>query len=243
MLKLIRADLFKSFHRMYLYIFMAVLAGMTIFLNGVLASAGQPLEASLASAPMLLVYPLFIICMFADIVMAEENKEHTLKNTISFGVTRTSLFLSKTISTVLVAVAVAVVALCFYFAGAFLLLHPQKNDIAELMANFGARLGVAFLIYIAAAVLAVLLAAVMKRNAMFTFSYFGILLIPTLILKLLNFINPFFGKLLSETMFMQSQIIASIPQAQLIGSVWNALIHLIVFLVLGILLFRHQEVN
>ena len=243
MLKLIRADLYKSFHRMYLFIFMTVMAVLAVFLNSVLAVAHGSLEDSIGLASTLLVYPLFLISMFADIVMAEENKEHTVKNTISYGVTRTQLLLAKMIGTVLVAFSVAFVTVSVYMVSAFALLRPAKSDLAPVLSDFFLRLGVALLIYLAAAVLAALLAAVVKRNAMFTFAYFGILLVPVLLFKLMNLLDPFFGRMMYLTMFMQSQVIAAAPQEQLWYAVCNALIHLAVFLTVGLVVFRKQEIN
>lgn len=73
--------------------------------------------------------------MFADIVTAEENKEHTMKNTISFGISRTELFLAKIISTILVAFSVALVTVAAYMGSAFVLLRPESNDISSLLLN------------------------------------------------------------------------------------------------------------
>ncbi len=243
MLKLIRADLYKSFHRAYLFVFMIVLSGMAIFLNASMAYMHVPLESGIGIAAALLMYPLFLISMFADIVTAEENKEHTMKNTISFGVTRSQLFLSKIISTVLVAVSVAMVTVIVYLGSAFALLRPQKGDITGLLTDLGLRVGTALLIYVAAVVLATLLAMAIKRNAMFTFSYFGILLVPVILFKVLNLLNPVFGSLQRGMLYMQSQIIASVPQAQLMNTVWISIGHIAVFLTVGMLLLRRQEVN
>lgn len=243
MLKLIRADLYKAFHRVYLLVFMAVLIAMAIFLNVAMARTNAPLEASFGLASALLMYPLFLISMFADIVTAEENKEHTLKNTISFGVPRSQLFLAKTVSTILVAFAVALVTVTAYLGCAFVMLRPQKDDISQVLIDLALRVGVAFLIYVAAAVLATLLATVIKRNAMFTFAYFGIIFVPVLVFKVLNLLNPVFGRIQNGMLYMQSQVIAVVPQAQLLNSVWIALAHIVVFTGLGLVLFRRQEIN
>lgn len=60
MFKLIRADLYKSFHRIYLLVFMAVMAALAIFINSVFASMHTPLESSLGTVPYLLMYPLLL---------------------------------------------------------------------------------------------------------------------------------------------------------------------------------------
>ena len=244
MLNLIRADLYKSFHRMYLFIFMMVMAALSIFLNAVLATGGASLESSLnLVATNLFLYPLFLICMFADIVMAEENKEHTMKNTIAYGTTRTQLLMSKMVSTVLVACSVAFVTICVYLACAFLLLHPEKADLTPVLSDFFLRLGTTVLIYLAAAILATVLAGALKRNALFTFAYFVALVLPALMLKCLAFLNPVFVRIMNQTMLMQSQIVAAVPQNELIYCAVNALIHLVVFFILGLLVFRKQEIN
>lgn len=82
-----------------------------------------------------------------------------------------------------------------------------------------------------------------KRNAMFTFAYFGALILPVYVFKLLNLVNPFFAKVQNVMLFMQVQIIAGVPQAQLINSVWVALVQIAVFAVLGLIVFRRQEIN
>ncbi len=243
MLKLINADLYKAFHRIYLFVFMAFMAAASIFVNAVLAHMKMPLEASIQMALALLMYPLFFISMFADIVTAEENKEHTLKNTISFGVSRTKLYLAKNISAIFVALNVAVVTLAVYFASAFLLLKPEKSDLSALLSDFALRIAVVLLIYVAAVALATLLAAIIKRNALFTFAYFGLLIVPVLVFKLLKLVNPVFGRIQNGMLFMQSQIVAVTPQSQLMTTVWIALAHIVVFTGLGIVLFKRQEIN
>lgn len=243
MSKIINADLYKSFHRVYVYVLMAVMVGASIFVNSILAYNKIPLESSFGLALSILVFPLFFISMFADIITAEENKEHTMKNTISFGVSRNKFFIAKNISAVLVAVAVAVVTLAAYTISAWILLKPEKNDMSAVLSDFAIRIGVAMLLYVAAAVLATFLAAVIKRNAMFTFAYFGALILPVYVFKLLNLVNPFFAKVQNVMLFMQVQIIAGVPQAQLINSVWVALVQIAVFAVLGLIVFRRQEIN
>lgn len=243
MLNLIRADLYKSFHRAYLFVMMAAMSAVAIFVDGVLAYGHSPLQGAIGLVPMLLMYPLFLIAMFADITTAEENKEHTLKNTIAYGVSRSRLFLAKNVSTVLTACSVAFVTIAAYLIGAFLLLRPTQQELVPILVDTMQRVGTAFLIYIAAAVLATLLAAVIRRNTLFTFAYFGILLAPSLLLKLLSLTNPVFGKINRLTLFMQSQIIQSAPQGELVQSVWLSLGYIVVFLAVGLFLFRRQEIN
>jgi len=70
MFNLIRADLYKAFHRMYLYIFMGVMAAAAISYNVLFAYAGAPREVAFGSALSFLMFPLFLVSMFVDIVTA-----------------------------------------------------------------------------------------------------------------------------------------------------------------------------
>lgn len=243
MIKIINADLYKSFHRMYLYVLMAALAGATIFVNAVLASLHAPLEATFGLTVNFLMMPMFFLSMFADIITAEENKEHTLKNTVSFGVSRTKLYCAKLISAIFIMTAVAAVTLFVYVVSAFILLQPQKNELYNLLSNFAARVGVAYLIYIASIVLATLLAAILKRNALFTFAYLGCLFVPVFLCKLLNLANPVFSKIGSYLLANQANNLGAIEQGRLMNSVWIALAHIVVFTVAGLLVLRKQEIN
>jgi ABC-2 type transport system permease protein len=241
MLNLIRADLYKSFHRVYFYIVLAILAGLAVFLNAVLASSHTTAESALSMAGQLLVYPLFVICALADITTAEENKEHTLKNTVACGTPRLKLYLAKNVSTAILGLVAAALTVAVYVASAFILM-PSDGGFKELAADFAPRLGIALLLYVAACALATLLGFLIKKNALFTISYFGLLVVPTLILKLLGLVNPVFGKLSDVTLYRQAQLVASVPDTQLMSIVLVALAHILVFTVAGLLLFKHQEV-
>ena len=243
MLKLIKADLYKSFHRMYLYIFTCVMCAFAILYNVIVASANAPLEAAFGSVVIFLAFPLFLVVMFVDIVTAEENKEHTMKNTISFGISRSKLFIAKNISTVLVAAAVAAVTLAVFFGSGFLLLVPGKGYTPAFMSDLLLRISIALLLYVAAITLGTLLAIVIKRNAMFTFAYFGILVVPSLLLKLLSLVNPIFGNARNALLYSQAQILAQATPAEMLMAVWIALAHIVVFVVLGLILFNRQEIN
>lgn len=241
MLNIVRADFYKSFHRVYLYIVILGLAGLSVVLNALCAHEQMTAEAALSAVANLLVYPLFVICMFADMITAEESKEHTFKNTVASGLPRYKLYLAKNISTVLVGFVAAFVVLAVYVLSA-LVLMPSDGTFSSFAAEFAPRLGTALLLYVAACTLATLLGFLIKKNALFSFSYFGLLVVPLLILRLLSMANPLFGKIGSMTLYRQTQLVASVPPAQLTTCVTVALIHMAVFLLGGALLFKRQEI-
>ena len=243
MFNLIRADLYKAFHRMYLYIFMGVMAAAAISYNVLFAYAGAPREVAFGSALSFFMFPLFLVSMFVDIVTAEENKEHTLKNTISFGISRSKLYLAKNISAVIIAAAVAAVTLGAFFVSGLLFLKAGEGFTSSLMPDIFLRISVALLLYIAAIAMGTLLAAVVKRNTLFTFAYFGMLVIPVMVFKLLKLANHIFSNAEYAMLLTQTQVIARGTQAQLLTAVWIALAHIALFVPLGLFLFKRQEIN
>lgn len=243
MLNLIKADLYKSFHRVYFYVLTAALAGLSLFVTGICAHSGASLENTIGLSLMLFVYPLFVICMFADMTAAEENKEHTLKNTVAYGISREKIYFAKNISTIILGVIAAAVTLLVYIGSALILTKPESSDYVKMLPEFAERIGVVLLLYVAACTLASMLALLIKKNTLFTFSYFGVLVLPTLIFKLLTLVNHSFQKAQDFMLYSQVQIVASVPRAQLLDSVWVALVHIALFTVVGLFLFKKQEIN
>lgn len=243
MFNLIKADLYKSFHRIYLYIFMAVLAAFAIFINSIAAANHALRESVFQDTLSLLIYPVFFVVMFVDIMFGEENKEHTMKNTISFGISRVKIFITKIISAILAATAVAAVTLGVFYVCSLVLLKPGKGYTVALLSSLGLKIAIAILIYIAAIVVASFFSAFIKRNGLFIFSYYGFLIIPVLLFQLLSLVNPVFMDLKNSMLMMLPDTLAQATSAQMLNVVWISLAHIAVFGVLGTVLFKRQEIN
>lgn len=134
MLNYLHAELYKALHRRYLYVFTGVLflleglyaliwAGMHTFANMV----------GLLSASMLA--GLFLTPMLVDVVFSDQYRQHTLKNEIAFGLSRTRIYLGKLGASLLVALMVCALAFALYLGVGFLFCaHP---DTGEERAAFG----------------------------------------------------------------------------------------------------------
>ena len=242
MFNLIKADLYKSFHRAYLYVIIICLAGLAVLVNVIVAQADCSAEKALQLILQLLVYPLFLICLFSDMTTAEENKEHSLKNTIAAGVSRSKVYFAKQISTLIIGLITGIITIGVYTASDFLLMRSD-GSLSQTLSTLMPYLGTAFLCYIAACFLSTALAFIVKKNALFSISYFGILVFPVLLFRLLNYANPIFLKFEELPLFMQTNSIMTTAPEQLINIVWVAAIHLVVFCFGGLLIFHQQEVN
>lgn len=242
MLKIMKADLYKTFHRPYLYVFTGVLALIAFLFDLSFTCNNNPREVVFQIIEMFLFLPLFISVIFADIIMSEENKHGTMKNTISFGIGRNKLYLSKLLTALLLAFLSAVIILGVFIGNSFLLLNPGK-EFNTVFNDFLLRLGATLLIAVGGLSLAMLLAALFKKNSVFVIAYAGFLMIPTLILKLLGPVSAIFSKAALYTLFGFAISIGRMKTSMLYDSIFVMLGHVIVFTVLGLILFRRQEIN
>lgn len=242
MIKLIHADLYKAFHRMYMYIFMAGMAGIAMLVIFAFANNSSPEYAVTSVAwnfaiSNLLVFPLFIMPMFVDITIAEEYKEHTMKNTVSFGESRTKLYLSKLISAVILGLLLAAVTLAVYCGSSLLFLKHDAAFNSAFIQDFFQRVGASCIGYVTAIVIAAFFAVLLKRSSLFIFSYYGIMFLTQYIFRLLKI--SFLNKYLLQSQFGVFAA-GTIPQIQ--NSIVICLVTLLAFMVLGVISFKKQDI-
>lgn len=242
MFNLIKADLYKSFHRQSLYIFTALMLCFALLVNVVFASVDQGISAVKASLE-LLTFPLLFLIIFVDIVTAEENKLHTSKNTISYGLSRIKFFIAKNITATVLGMIVGTITIVVYLGSALVLLQPENIDYTMLFTDILLRYAIAFLIYIAAINLGTFLACVIKQNSYFILAYNAIILIPTFIFQILSQKFPIFMLLNKFLLITQSGDIAKMDHAHLIVPVCISLVHIVIFTALGLIAMRKQDIN
>lgn len=120
MLNYIKAELFKVVHRKYFWIFLAVMLALESFFA--LAWAGFD-DFALLTAAMTTTMPIgsFLAILLADVVVSEPLKTGTIKNEISFGLTRSRIYLGKLFAAILVAVLFCAILFGWYLGGGWLL--------------------------------------------------------------------------------------------------------------------------
>ena len=234
MLKLIHADFYKVFHRLYFYILTVVLAGLcfiTIF-----AMKGSCASQSIKFAIAMFSMPVFILPMVTQIVFSEEYQSHTLKNTASYGTDRTVLFISKWITSILLSAILAAVLLAVYMGGTMLILKRDAAFNSALIQEFFTRLGAACSVYIACISMSVFLAAVFNRNGFAIFLYYALFYFTGYLLLLF--------RLGSATKYLLKYSLDAImqnPATQLQQPVVVSLVTAVAFFVGGAVLFRRKD--
>lgn len=240
MLKLIRADFYRLFHRAYVYGLLGGLAGLSVLVNFMISRSGEYAIASFSWEFALewLSLPLMLMPMLADIVFAEEYKEHTLKNIVANGTNRIALYLSKTVTSVLLGLLLAAVMLGVYCASSLLFLDRDPQFTQQLVREFFQRIGVACAVYIAGLTLANLFTVLFRRSSLSMFVYYGAV-----------FFSPYLFRLLRLEMLQdyllanQTGVVAKAPMAQLSGPLEVSAVTAAVCIVFGFVFFYRQDVD
>ena len=244
MLKIIHADLYKTFHRPYLYVLTGVLCGLVILCNFMFPT-NEDVGATFHTTLQVLMSLPFLAVMFVDIIMAEEIKYGTLKNTVSSGVFRNSVFIGKSVSSVIIMLISAAVTLAAYLGSAYIRLHAGK---ACVLNDYLLRIGAAILLVVAAIFIGMFFAVLCRKNSSFAFSYTGFLLFPALIFKGLTYsdhpvVAAVCNYLYKITICGQEYCIQNIPQKRLWIPALVAVAHILIFGIIGLKMFKRQEVN
>ncbi len=235
MLKLIHADLYKTFHRAYYFVMMLLISALCVAM--VFALRGGQYGNWSGSADLavsMLSYPVLLLPMLTQIVSAEEYHDHTLKNTLSFGTNRAALFVSKWLTAILLGVLLTAVVLAFYFGSSAMLL--SKDASFKGLGEFFIRLGAACSVYAACISMSVCFIALFNRSTLAIFLYYGAFYLTDLLLKLFHLSGG-----VDYLLKTQINSICAVPIAQLQTHVVISLVTMAVFFVAGLALFRRKD--
>lgn len=134
------AECYKVFRRKYLYLTLLVvlaLEGLMVWgfwftwSNG---NTGMDFYSAVVMIPMMLSIGLYATILTGDMVFSEQYKHNTLKNEVSYGLSRARIYLGKLAVSTLVAVIAAAVMVGLYLAGCWVLLPHNEFDRLALEA-------------------------------------------------------------------------------------------------------------
>ncbi len=239
MLKLIHADLYRCFHRLYLYLLAGALAGLCLLLSFQFRRQGDitAAQAWTFALTQLFGYPLLVIPMLPDIVFTEESREHTLKNTVAFGVSRVELYVSKALTAILLGLLLAAAALAVYCGGTLLLLPRGPVFAGGLAGQFFGRFAALCSVYVGAVAVAALFTVFLHRGALAVFVYYAAVYMSRYLFPLLHLPKAADYLLVAQVRPIVSGAPDAVRQAVLIS-----LATLAAFLTLGAACFRRRDV-
>ena len=134
MLNYIRAEIYKLLHRPYTYITL----GVMLVLEGLLVAGHAFHNAHSLATPfggaIVLITDMgiigFCMCMITgDVVFAGQEKNATLKNEVSFGLSRTQIYMGKFLAQTLLSITYLVVMIGFYLGACAVILPIEPLPV------------------------------------------------------------------------------------------------------------------
>lgn len=199
MLNYIKSECYRAFHSKRVYLTAGLMAGL-IFLYHVVLYLFQRYTPTfrygttsfsfsyLVSTPMVYCYLAFLI---VAVLYESDAKNGTHKNSVAFGISRTSLFIGKCATSLITALIILISTLAVYLASAFLLLeHTGPVTVADLFLEIPA----VSLVAVSALILGVFFLEFFDKTTTAILTWFVIMLfLPKIILYLsmkLTFLWP-----------------------------------------------------
>lgn len=136
MLNYLRAEVYKFLRRKYFWITLAVVLGLEGCLVASYAytnSHGNDINAAWAIS---ILFPMMGLgCLFtlltSDMVFAQQYKNNTLKNEVSFGLPRWRIYLGKLLVQLFASVLMCFIMILFYVVGCRLFLLPDTEETSR----------------------------------------------------------------------------------------------------------------
>ena len=247
MLNYIHSELYRTFHRAYTYVLIGVAAllgvlALTLFLpyKNQVDSTLSMYEVLGLCVPIAFFFTYMCETMLSDCAFGDDCKHQTLKNTISYGFTRTQVYLGKLLAQLIVAVLAMVVIYTVLFVAAFVLLGRVDMAVGEVLSWYLGLLLRAFPIWLAGLSILNLLHFVLK-DSLVNVTYLGLtVLLPFVLTQFLSrswaFLQPVLPYLMMNMMTDIAQV--SLQWPWIIGLGWTA-----VTTALGVALFARKEIR
>lgn len=256
MLNYIKSECYRTIHGKGLYLAAAILSGLVLFMNIILALSLKYLPDfhygtfrfslnTFTSTPysMIILGAVVPGCLFLD-----DRRNGVMKNTIAYGISREKIFIGKCIVAFLFTFLVLCVIFPVYVGSAYLLLpDPEWLPVREMLTGIAAVLPSAA----ASLMLILLLGALYEKEMVATIWWAVIFYIIPLALSLAGLKIDLLARIASWTPygFLNNEVYVSLTTYQCLWDtsegfarcMLSGLAGIIIFTVFGIYKFRRQE--
>lgn len=247
----LKSECYRTFHRKYLYVFAGICALIALgvcALFGAGDTQGLPAEIILSIVTAYLpVLGQFALLLMANLAFSGEHKHATLKNTVSFGVPRWTIYFGKLLTAWIYSAIVLVAVVAAFLGFGMLLVGIESTyEFQKTMETLGWMLLEALPLWTAALSLAVMLMFLIPSEVGAIFCYLGLMTCTGLALSILNTAGySIFGDMRE---FLISTQLSNLPST--IGN-WShmtrcwisGLAYTAVFCLIGCGVFRKIEVR
>ncbi len=254
MFNIIRSELYKTRHRKYPYILVGVLSACILFFISVIAvqdnanGTGFGLGDILMACVPLLSMGVYVTVLIVDAVFSDEYKNQTMKNTIAFGISRTSVFFGKLIAELIVAIISLAILLAVLIISTLILIGPGDAMVLQAaLPIFFQRVALSLPLFVGALCVANLLSFTIKSNGLCMTVFFAMFALGAEVCVLLaRLIGPVFLTIRDWLLMPQFESIVknTIVFSDVLGKcLIVGLGYAIVATVVGLALFQRKEIK
>lgn len=248
MLNYLKAEGFKLCRRKYPYVFTAALWLCELLVLIPVWMVNQQSRRNefsnmISILGMTVILGLFAVVIISDMVFSDQYKHNTLKNEVSYGLSRSRIYLGKLCAAILAAVVLAVLIIGFYLALSWILM-PHGADTAAAMENMGLLLLKALPLWLGAAGVTIACYLNIRSNVAATFAAVGFIAVAPLLLKGIGLVTETELPYRLSNFFLLTPFQGAINLSGNTGLMWLiGMGWLIGSIVVGLLLFQRKEIN
>lgn len=248
MLNYIKAELYRNFNRAHFWIYSGVIAALALGLN-IIFKINAVSDINLAflfeMITQMLVLPIFLVATFIDTTTAEEQKNLTLKNAVSFGIPRSKIALSKVIVTVALSFTAAVIIFTVFW-GSGLILFGIEEGSGKMIGIAALRILTALPLWIGAISVGTFIALFINNSTAAAFVYAGVFTVVSAVVNLLKMlVSEKFGYV-SEYLITSQLTNLKTPDlgnAALLKAAGIGIAYTILFAFLSMLYIKRKEIK
>lgn len=248
MLNYIKAELYRNFNRAYYWGYVGALSILGLLFNFLSTNhnAGINLAEMFEFFTYMLSAGIFFVLPILDMTTAEEQKSQTLKNIVSFGVSRNKLILSKIITSVILSFIALFIILIVFLGSGIIIFGIGQGFSSSILNSFMIKLLVSIILWVASISIGILIAFFFKSNTTFTFVYMGLFAMTGKIVKGLALLVSdkfkYVGNILITTQFKNLSEQPVTNNTLIFASVVG-IVYIIVFAVLTMVYVKNMEVK
>lgn len=257
MLNYIRAEFYKVFHRKYTWITLVIaLALEALLVSGWVFTNFHGNHVDFATGAEMLLMMLFVgfvaTLLTGDMVFAGQYKNSTLKNEVSFGLSRSRIYLGKLIVQTVLSILFMVVMLGFYLGLCWLTLYHDPVQDALAMQVIGYCLAVSFPLWVGVQAVTCAMMFLISGELGASFAALGIFMVLPKVIEIAalfaNIARPLGSALMTVYQHMPTVMAdtassvagdwAYCGKAWIVGAVWFA-----AFTAIGLCGFQKKEIK
>lgn len=250
----LKAELFRNFHRKYLWGYIACVIGVGLvgcfgfrYMNHYYENTHLTLEVLIQAGISMIPAYMFLMMLFTDLSIGEEFKNNTIKNIGSSGLSRTKIYIGKVMeSIILMTFSTLTSFICIVIAGYFILGVDNGVGCINLLKDCLVRGMIAVVLWSGALTIAHFLATLIKGETTATVLYIGMVMFMEDIFDLLgHYINPIFTHLQKYLLTVQLNQISTVQYLSnevSMTAIITGLVYMVIVTLMGILILERKDI-